>query len=327
MKRWAALFLVLLPLSYVLWEQKNSNPVTKLRLKPEQIRSTQRPPESTPPNKITRNSPTSEATPVPAPTPPATQISPPVLAPVVQAAPAPSEGSASIAPLSAKGEKLVRFKMEDGVAVVQGDIVIGVPENPAVDSGVAISPTLKLWPSTEIPYFIPPQLAGREKIEEALEMFADTPIRFVPFAQQKDVLVFEESQGSCKSYVGFVGGAQPIWIAPNCGPAEIAHEILHALGFVHEQNRSDRDQFVEIFWDQIEKEHRLNFEILPDELMRVSLLSDFDFESMMMYPTSIFTLGGQPSMKSKIPSHEISPRKTLSPKDLDRLSKAYGFQN
>ena len=50
---------------------------------------------------------------------------------------------------------------------------------------------------------------------------------------------------SCFSYLGLIGGRQPVNIGRGCEHKGIVqHEILHALGRVHEQSRPDRDQYV-----------------------------------------------------------------------------------
>lgn len=58
---------------------------------------------------------------------------------------------------------------------------------------------------------------------------------------------------SCFSSVGNRRvGKQVLSIGTNCDRiATIEHEFLHALGFWHEQSRSDRDDYVRIMWDYI----------------------------------------------------------------------------
>lgn len=58
----------------------------------------------------------------------------------------------------------------------------------------------------------------------------------------------------CWSYVGGDGKGQDVSIGAGCDTkAVVEHELLHALGFYHEQSRSDRDDYVKIWWDQIEE--------------------------------------------------------------------------
>ena len=57
----------------------------------------------------------------------------------------------------------------------------------------------------------------------------------------------------CHSHVGKITGKQninyPQWCLDNYG--SVLHEMLHALGFFHEQSRSDRDDYVTIMWENI----------------------------------------------------------------------------
>lgn len=59
---------------------------------------------------------------------------------------------------------------------------------------------------------------------------------------------------SCWSLVGNRQmGLQELSIGANCDRiGTIQHEFLHALGFWHEQSRSDRDDYVTIVWDRIQ---------------------------------------------------------------------------
>ena len=57
---------------------------------------------------------------------------------------------------------------------------------------------------------------------------------------------------SCASYVGYQGGEQMLYVGPLCNIGNVAHEILHALGFHHEHTRLDRDNHVKILVDNIQ---------------------------------------------------------------------------
>ena len=68
------------------------------------------------------------------------------------------------------------------------------------------------------------------------------------------VLLLSSFVLSCHSYVGRkTQGHQELNLGPNCNSLSvIIHEILHALGFLHEQSRIDRDTYVTINYANID---------------------------------------------------------------------------
>lgn len=98
---------------------------------------------------------------------------------------------------------------------------------------------------------------------------------------------------------------------------------MHAAGFIHEQNRSDRDKYVRVLWNNILNSAKGNFELFPDELMKVSGTAPFDYESIMIYQPSAFSKNNQPTLVPVAEGAVISPSRNLSPSDRARITRAY----
>lgn len=220
----------------------------------------------------------------------------------------------------------VPFEVIDGMVIAYGDVLLGKPlvdDFPA--SGYIDQPQLHLWPNGRIPYSIEEGLPNPERVLSTIKYFNEnTPVRFLPFNGEPDSVVFMRGQNLCLSYVGKVGGGQPIFLEDRCDEHEIRHEIMHLLGFIHEQSRADRDQYLQIQWDNIETGKESQFVVAPAELTKPIKGRPFDYHSVMMYPPNMFARdNSKPVMVSKT-GEAIEPVRTgLSPEDLERLRQLY----
>ncbi|MCB0349909.1 MAG: M12 family metallopeptidase [Bdellovibrionales bacterium] len=243
----------------------------------------------------------------------------------VPAVTAPSSSLAKAEPKSSPPPKTIEFVLdEEGNAIAFGDVILGRPTVELKEKGgVAAPPKVKLWETLDIPYHIVEPFPHPERVQEAFEYFNDTTIRFVPFNGQQDAIVFQAKEGKCKSYLGRVGGHQPIWLSDNCYAPEIAHEIMHALGFIHEHSRTDRDQYIDVLWDNIEELYKTQFAIVPESLMSFHKGMPFDYNSIMIYrPDSFAKRGGLSTLKSKT-NIAVAPVMGLSKIDIERVNRVY----
>jgi len=127
---------------------------------------------------------------------------------------------------------------------------------------------------------------------------------------------------------GMVGNRQPINYRETSGIGSIMHEILHAAGFPHEQSRPDRDEYINVFWDNISDENQ--YAKMPPSY--TSFGTPFDWLSLMIYGNgSGVNKKGAASMeaKDKKDQHWLEDKDTraqremMSPLDIKVLAAAY----
>ncbi|MDO4880772.1 MAG: M12 family metallopeptidase [Capnocytophaga sp.] len=87
-----------------------------------------------------------------------------------------------------------------------------------------------------------------------------------------------------ESYVGKKGGNQPLYLF-NFTKGVICHEICHALGMFHEQSRSDRDEYINVLYENILPQYHDQFQKLPYNYYKSE---KFDFNSVMLYGSDYF---------------------------------------
>ncbi|XP_012520108.1 PREDICTED: meprin A subunit alpha [Propithecus coquereli] len=207
-----------------------------------------------------------------------------------------------------------------GLDLFQGDILLKNSRNALRD------PSFR-W-KFPIPYILADNLELNAKgaILYAFEMFRlRSCVDFKPYEGESSYIIFQQFSG-CWSMVGDQQEGQDISIGSGCDyKAIIEHEILHALGFYHEQSRTDRDDYVNIWWDEIIPGYEHNFDTYDDNFI-TDLNTPYDYESVMHYaPFSFNKNDSVPTITAKIPEFDsiIGQRLDFSALDLERLNRMY----
>ena len=84
-----------------------------------------------------------------------------------------------------------------------------------------------------------------------------------------------------------VPGAQELSIGEGCNTKGIiTHELMHALGFWHEQSRTDRDDYIAVLWENIKKGSKCinnNTTLVRDGWWEVSFLATCCFSIVRLW--------------------------------------------
>lgn len=151
-----------------------------------------------------------------------------------------------------------------------------------------------------------------------------TCVRFVQRTFEIDFVEIINGEG-CWSWLGRIGGRQELSMDRNgCVVAGITlHEAIHALGYDHMHNHINRDNFVQINWNNIEPEFQFAFDIVDPEWFD-NFNTPYDILSSMHYPRWAFSINGQDTIVPHDRRYiDIMGLNQLSEGDVIRLNRMY----
>jgi hypothetical protein len=144
------------------------------------------------------------------------------------------------------------------------------------------------WSNRAIPYYIRrSDFTERQLsvIDNAINSWNNRVgcLKLRPYNGEADY-VYVYSGSGCWSYLGRIGGQQALSLQSNgcVSRGTVVHEFQHAAGFAHEQNRSDRDDFIEMLWENIPDEWKSQYE--KTNPRDYGLQRNYDYYSVMHYP-------------------------------------------
>ncbi|KAI1706160.1 astacin (Peptidase family m12A) domain-containing protein [Ditylenchus destructor] len=150
-------------------------------------------------------------------------------------------------------------------------------------------PDGSLMEAYHIPYAFAPDstfsLNDVNKIRMAMDKFAQmTCVRFTPtWYEGQHHIVFNNKKGEgCCSYAGVVTdyGNQSFNLEDWCMEESIIiHELMHAAGLHHTQQRADRDRYVNVHWDYIGDTYKTAYQRFTNYQPPVP----YDIRSVMHY--------------------------------------------
>ena len=153
------------------------------------------------------------------------------------------------------------------------------------------------WPSGIVPFTFASDVSttNRQRALEAMaalnESVAD--INFIYRTNEDNYIQFINSPETYNysTSAGMAGGMQQVAITSGSWSSQgiIEHELIHALGWYHEQARPDRDTFVTINWNNIESGFESQFSLRAESATNGSL---YDYDSVMHYGACSFSSCG-----------------------------------
>ncbi|KAG8186673.1 hypothetical protein JTE90_014749 [Oedothorax gibbosus] len=209
-----------------------------------------------------------------------------------------------------------------------GDMVFSESWNTS-DAGVR--DTRFRWPGypggAVIPYVIDQSAMNfRNVILQGMDHYHRfTCIRFVPRTNQRDFIRIFYGNG-CWSIIGRAGGRQDLSLGQGCAYVGLViHELGHAIGLFHEHQRSDRDNYITVYRNNVVSGQEHNFDSTnPNNEL---IYTQYDYNSIMHYGNYAFSRQPNtlPTMVAKNGQRLVEPydKAGFTNSDLVTIRKLY----
>uniref|UniRef100_T1JBK4 Metalloendopeptidase n=1 Tax=Strigamia maritima TaxID=126957 RepID=T1JBK4_STRMM len=200
---------------------------------------------------------------------------------------------------------------EDGFHIWEEDIIFhGNNKENLISERTARKDLNSRWPQGKIPYKIDRSLNSQESksaISQAMQLWMDgTCVNFVnsPTIRNQPHLVLKHTGTGCNSWVGIYDEHttdQTVSLdQPGCSTSvpTVAHELGHAIGLWHEQDRLDRNSHLNVYTTNM-GDNKIYFETANDDVMNYDV--PYEYSSLMQYTPDAFSSNGKLTLVPKDP--------------------------
>ncbi|WP_109437444.1 M12 family metallopeptidase [Aquimarina sp. AU119] len=239
------------------------------------------------------------------------------------------------------GERVRVKKENDGTFSLQGTdvrlfedqlsdtaIPVSNTEEPTdeVNAKLGLGGGVRKWTNNTIVYVIQNGLNQfvRDELQKSMdEWTSKTNVRFKERTNESNYVTISSNGRNCNCGVatlGMNGSRGFIRLGSRTSAVVTIHEIGHTLGYIHEQNRSDRDNHIIINFNNIQDGAEDQFFKSNSATL---ITRDFDINSTMMYGSYTFSKNGQPTITDL--NGNVLPRRraAISPLDIQGTNNAY----
>ncbi|XP_049291118.1 seminal metalloprotease 1-like [Anopheles funestus] len=192
------------------------------------------------------------------------------------------------------------------------------------------------WPGGIVPVSIDEKHFTSFQIKQILRAMrhiqSASCIKFVKRTDEYAFVNVTNVRPGCHAPVGYypypeILNVEPAPVGTGCFKlGTIVHLFLHMLCFVHQHTVSDRDEYVDILWDNIEPDMEMNFHKWAAGAL-VDFGVPYDYGSVMHYSATAYSKNGRKTIVPKDPNARIGQRKGLSEKDILKLNLFYNCAN